>query len=359
MPELTGSSATRSRVLLMVVVYGDAVGAVQEVRLAVTRPRRPVRSAAEHAGRQQHQQQHAEADPVGTNHAIGGGRRTAAARRSRRRRPRRPPRSRRRSPPRRCRPSRERPSARRARRANSAGIDRKKLSRVAVTRSRPRKRPAEIVAPDRETPGISANACTTPIDDRVAQRRGRARGAPGGPPARRTTARRSTRSARRATTHSERRAPVIRSLPSSPATPTGMVPTMTYQPIRWSSWPRHSGARGPGSRPGDAPDVTGEVDDHRGDRAHLDHGGVAGHRRVVDVEPEQLRGDGQVAGARDGQELGQPLDDTEHHGVEVVHATAAYGPRLIRTCTGCCPAESPAGRLPCASCSRGPWVAPA
>ena len=45
----------------------------------------------------------------------------------------------------------------------SAGIDRKKLSRVAATRSRPRTSPAEMVAPERETPGISARHCTAPM----------------------------------------------------------------------------------------------------------------------------------------------------------------------------------------------------
>ena len=43
-----------------------------------------------------------------------------------------------------------------------------------------------------------------------------------------------------ATTHSERRSPVMRSLARIPTTPTGMVATMTYQPIRWSRWPRYS-----------------------------------------------------------------------------------------------------------------------
>ena len=39
-----------------------------------------------------------------------------------------------------------------------AGIDRKNDIRVAATRSRPANRPAEIVAPDRETPGTSDDA---------------------------------------------------------------------------------------------------------------------------------------------------------------------------------------------------------
>ena len=123
-------------------------------------------------------------------------------------------------------------------------MDRKKLIRVAATRSRPRNSPPEIVAPDRETPGTRESTCTHPM----------------------TTASRmvscfslrfcvATRSANHITalqairatptTHSERSPPVITSLNRRPATPTGMLPTMTYQPIRWSRWPRHSALNSP------------------------------------------------------------------------------------------------------------------
>ena len=37
----------------------------------------------------------------------------------------------------------------------------------------------------------------------------------------------------------------MKSLASSPTTPTGMVAMMTYQPIRCSSWPRYSGFTSP------------------------------------------------------------------------------------------------------------------
>ena len=80
--------------------------------------------------------------------------------------------------------------------------------------------------------------------------------------------------------------------------------------------------------PDDVPDVLGEVEDHRGDRAHLDHGGEAGDGGVRDVEAEDLLGDRQVAGAGHGEELGEPLHDAEDHGVEVVHRLAfRSGPR--------------------------------
>ena len=48
-----------------------------------------------------------------------------------------------------------------------------------------------------------------------------------------------------ATTQSERRSPVMRSFKSSPARPMGMLPTMTYQPIRWSTVPRSSASNSP------------------------------------------------------------------------------------------------------------------
>ena len=61
-----------------------------------------------------------------------------------------------------------------------AGIARKNDSRVAVTRSRPRSRPAVIVAPDRETPGMRAKHCTSPMTSASAQGdRPRSRAAPG------------------------------------------------------------------------------------------------------------------------------------------------------------------------------------
>ena len=48
-------------------------------------------------------------------------------------------------------------------RRSSAGMDRKNDSLVTVTRSKSRSRPADMVAPERDTPGISARHCTTPM----------------------------------------------------------------------------------------------------------------------------------------------------------------------------------------------------
>jgi len=47
--------------------------------------------------------------------------------------------------------------------AVSAGTERKNDSRVTATRSSPRSRPADIVAPDRETPGTSARHWVSPM----------------------------------------------------------------------------------------------------------------------------------------------------------------------------------------------------
>ena len=53
-------------------------------------------------------------------------------------------------------------AARRGRSARSAGIDSRNEKRAAASRLSPRKRPAVIVAPERETPGISASAWARP-----------------------------------------------------------------------------------------------------------------------------------------------------------------------------------------------------
>src|SRR5262249_44942671 len=53
--------------------------------------------------------------------------------------------------------------ASRAPAAVSAGTPRRNDMRVAVTRSRSRKRPAAMVVPDRDTPGISEKTCMMPM----------------------------------------------------------------------------------------------------------------------------------------------------------------------------------------------------
>ena len=184
--------------------------------------------------------------------------------------------------------------------ASSAGIERKNDSRVAVTRSRPRKRPAEIVAPDRETPGISATHWKSADDHGVGEVQLLLAAVLAARRARRAhiTALQAIRP--NATTQRLRRSFLMKSLRQQaddadrdradddvPAHPEVAVTA----PLRLHQ----------AERPGldDVPDVAGEVDDHRRDRAHLDHRGEPGDRRVVDLETQDLLGDREVAGARD------------------------------------------------------------
>ena len=75
-------------------------------------------------------------------------------------------------------------------------------------------------------------------------------------------------------------------------------------------------ARAP-ARP-DAPEVTAEVDDLREHRAELHDRRESGPR----VVPADERGDDpQVRRARDGQELGEPLDDPEDDRLEQIHGS--------------------------------------
>ena len=72
--------------------------------------------------------------------------------------------------------------------------------------------------------------------------------------------------------------------------------------------------REPGAR--DPQQVAAEVQDDRGHRAELDDGRERGARVLP---AEEGRDDPQVAAARDRQELGQALDDAQDDGLEEVH----------------------------------------
>ncbi len=116
-----------------------------------------------------------------------------------------------------------------------------------MTRSRPRKSPAEIVAPERDTPGISETHCTIPTTiasvrlSRFSERSWRAARS-----AAHITALQPIRAI--ATTHRLRRSFLMTLRRTSPTMPTGMVPRMTYQPIRKSWWPRYSGLARPSTQ---------------------------------------------------------------------------------------------------------------
>src|SRR3954451_22235978 len=66
----------------------------------------------------------------------------------------------------------------------------------------------------------------------------------------------------------------------------------------------------------DAPQVVAEVEEDRRHRAELNHGREGG----AGVGPAEERGDdAQVRGARDRQELGEPLHDALDDGMEIPH----------------------------------------
>ena len=114
----------------------------------------------------------------------------------------------------------------------SAGMARKNDNSVDVTRSMPRMRPAEMVAPERETAGDEREALHQTDDDpslMVSASSPRC-----SPCASRTSWRRSAthitalhRMSAAATTQRLRNGPEMRSLSSSATTTTGREPTMT------------------------------------------------------------------------------------------------------------------------------------
>ena len=91
---------------------------------------------------------------------------------------------------------------------------------------------------------------------------------------------------------------------------------MMNQPIRASRCPRYSG-RTSDLRPGreDPPDVLAEVEEHGGLGADLDD---RRERRAGVAPAEQLGEDPQVRAGGDRQELGEALDEAEHHGLQQV-----------------------------------------
>jgi hypothetical protein len=122
----------------------------------------------------------------------------------------------------------------------TAGIARRKANRVAASRLMPRKRPIEMVAPDLDTPGTRAAACASPRS--TASRRPTSLNPRLPDDIRSATPRTSpSRISARAITHRFRRSRSMTFLRSTPRTTIGSDPTMTYQPIRASRWPRYSG----------------------------------------------------------------------------------------------------------------------
>ena len=72
-------------------------------------------------------------------------------------------------------------------------------------------------------------------------------------------------------------------------------------------------------RDDDAHDVRPEVNDGGDDRADLDDRGEGSDPGALDVVPQQLFDDTEMAGAGDRQELGDALDNAKDDGVQPVH----------------------------------------
>jgi hypothetical protein len=74
--------------------------------------------------------------------------------------------------------------------------------------------------------------------------------------------------------------------------------------------------------PGDSQlaDITPEVPDHGGERAHMN-----GHieRKSLVLPAEKFRGENQVRGTADGQELRKPLDDGQYDDVPQFHGRSS------------------------------------
>ena len=194
-----------------------------------------------------------------------------------------------------------------------------------------------MVAPDRETPGTSAQRLGQPHQHGVAQGDVLDRAVVGARPGRRCRARCRSRPACVPISHRLRKSRSITSLSSTPRTTIGSEPMMMNQPIRASRCPRSSGFTSERSpRRADPPDVLAEVDEHRELGADLDD---RRERRARVAPAEQLGEDPQVGAAGDRQELGQALDQAEHHGLEEVHHGRSTLGRL-RLCR-----HGPAARL--------------
>ena len=120
----------------------------------------------------------------------------------------------------------------------------RKETLVAATRSRPRNRPAEIVAPDREMPGISARHWTRPIT-RASTKLSFSSGRLLVPRRSAATITNDQPISAAATHHRLRSGPEMTSRARNPTMTIGTEPTITYQPIRWSNSPRCSGLTRP------------------------------------------------------------------------------------------------------------------
>ena len=124
-----------------------------------------------------------------------------------------------------------------------------------------------------------------------------------------------------AVTRRSRKGPSIWSLRVTPSTPIGMEPTITSQPI-WASWsPAHRLVdERPEPRGEDPPDILAEIDQHRRLRAELGDRREGGARVLPAREGRRQP---QMRAGGDGEELGQPLDESEDEGFKPRHGVTA------------------------------------
>ena len=165
--------------------------------------------------------------------------------------------------------------------------------------------PPMMVAPEREVPGISAKHCAKPTFSASSQRHGLRAFHP-----RRALASVDQQNDDAADDEGERDRDRLEEMgldearrPASPSTAAGMKATTRL---------RHSCEIDP-------EEPRAVFPQHGEHRAGLDRDVEHVAARVI--EAEQVAGEDQVAGARDRQELGEPLDDAEDERVkEVVHS---------------------------------------
>jgi hypothetical protein len=92
---------------------------------------------------------------------------------------------------------------------------------------------------------------------------------------------------------------------------------------------------------GQTSDVRAEVDDHRKDGAYLDDRGECGDAGIIDLQPEKSLRDGQMAGTRHREELGDAFDDAKQQGFDQIHGR----PRELER-------EHPLRSLECPECDQ-------
>ena len=199
----------------------------------------------------------------------------------------------------------------------SAGIERKNESLVTVTRSRSRSRPADIVAPERETPGIRARHWVMPMIS----------------VSRCVTSSSCALLGRGLVGEPHHRAPQDQRPADEPEAAQRRLDLVLEgeadDPDRERAEQRsrrRSGSRGRSrlvgvARPAKKAERIAtrslpEVEDRGEHGADLDDRRERGDVRGVDLEAEQLLDDGQMAGAGDRQELGEALDRAEQDGFQ-------------------------------------------